>query len=58
MNYIEKLYAVMGKLGKKKTAENFDMTYPTFLARLKSPGDWRMNDIDVIDRLYNETFGG
>jgi hypothetical protein len=48
----------MGKLGKKKTAENFDMTYPTFLARLKSPGDWRMNDIDVIDRLYNETFGG
>ena len=58
MSYIEKLYAVIGKIGKIKTAAAFDMTYPTFLDRLKNPNDFRVLDIKVIDKLYNETFGG
>jgi hypothetical protein len=58
MSYLEKLYAVIGKIGKVKTSQRFDMTYPTFVSRLKNPGDWRMDEIDVIDKLYNETFGG
>jgi len=57
MNYIEKLYAVIGKIGKVKASESFKMTYPTFVSRLKNPGDWRMDEIDVINKLYNETFG-
>jgi hypothetical protein len=56
MNHIEKLYALIGKLGKIKTSEYFEMTYPTFLARLKNPGDWRVDDVKVINRLYDETF--
>jgi hypothetical protein len=56
MNYQEKLYAIMGKLGKIKTSEYFDMTYPTFLSRTKNPGDWRMDEIDIIDKLYEQLF--
>jgi hypothetical protein len=58
MNAMEKLYAIIGKIGKINTAKNFEMTYPTFLERLKKPDDFRVSDIQVIEKLYNETFGG
>jgi hypothetical protein len=57
MTFIEKLYAIIGKLGKGRTSERFEMTYPTFLSRLKNPGEWRANEIEIINRLYDETFG-
>jgi hypothetical protein len=58
MTHMEKLYALIGKLGKGKTAGHLEMTYPTFLERLKNPDDFRVADLQVIDKLYNETFGG
>ena len=56
MNHNEKIFAITGKLGKVKTSEKFNMTYPTFLSRLNNPGDWKASEIELIDKIYEETF--
>ena len=52
----EKLFAIIGKLGKYKAAESLGMTYPTLLSRLKNPLDWKLYELDIIDKVHDDLF--
>ena len=52
----EKLFAIIGKLGKYKAAESMGMNYVTLLSRLKNPGDWKLHELDTINKVHSELF--
>ena len=52
----EKLFAIIGKLGKYKAAESLGMAYPTLLSRVKNPGDWKLHELGTINKVYEKLF--
>jgi hypothetical protein len=56
MDYKEKLYALIGLVGKAKVGYYLGMTAPTFLSRLKNPGDWKIREIETINKMYEYYF--
>ena len=56
MDYKEKLYALIGIVGKARVAEYLGMSAPTFASRLKNSGDWKLHELDTINKVYNQLF--
>ena len=48
----DKVYILIGKNGKIKTAEKLGMTIKTLTARLEK-GDWRLPEIEIINKSSN-----
>jgi hypothetical protein len=56
MDHKEKIFALIGLVGKAKVAYYLGMTAPTFASRLGNPGDWKLREIETIDKMYNYYF--
>jgi len=48
----DKVYILIGKNGKIKTAEALGITIKTLTTRLEK-GDWRLTEVELINKLSN-----
>ena len=56
MTHTEKIFAIVGKIGKIKTSKRLGITYPTLRHKIDNPDDWKMSEVKKIDELYNVVF--
>lgn len=53
---MQKLYAIIGKIGVINTASELGLTYPTLKSRLDNPDNFKQSEIKAIDKLHEKTF--
>ena len=56
MEIVSKIHAIMSKLGRYNAAKKLGITYPTLITRIENPGTIKLSDVDLINKVYNETF--
>lgn len=56
MDVISKIHAIMSKLGRYNAAKRLGFAYPTLMTRLKDPGQIKLSEIDLVNKVYDELF--